>query len=104
MKTQVFINNYGSLSGEYLFTIDYFGWGTLAETAQEHKSANIIKLDNGCFCAQPNNRILFSDSSLTKPSKPDYKASQIVWSCENKDNFDVSNDDSFFYGLEEKVK
>jgi hypothetical protein len=97
MPIRTIIKDVGWCEGEYLFTIDYFGWGTLAETASEHKSANFLKLSNGCFAIQPNNRILFNDASLTTPSKPDYIASQIIWSCEGEDKFSVSNDDKFFY-------
>ena len=97
MPVKVLLKNIGLVEGEYLFTIDYFGWGTLAETAPEHKSGNFIKLDNGCFAIQPNNRVLFNDASLTTPNKPDYIASQIIWTCEGEDNFSVSNDDRFFY-------
>ena len=36
----------------------------LSEHDPEHKSFNVIKLDNGQFAAQPNNRIVFTDQSL----------------------------------------
>lgn len=97
MPVEVYLKNKTIEKGTYLFTIDYSGWGTLAETAQEHKSANVIKLDNGNFAIQPNNRMLFCDNSLTAPSKPDYIASQIIWSCEEPKTFCVSEDNSFFY-------
>ena len=102
MNVKVFLKDIGIETGEYLFTIDYFGWGTLAETAQEHKSANVIKLSNGNFTIQPNNRILFDDASLTKAKKPDYIASQIIWTCENPETFSVSDDNKFFYDQKEK--
>lgn len=97
MPVKVFLKNIGEIEGEYLFTIDYFGWGTLAETAPEHKSGNFIKLANGSFAIQPNNRMLFLDSALTTANKPDYIATQNIWTCEGEDNFSVSNDDRFFY-------
>lgn len=97
MGVKVLMKDKVILDGEYCFTIDYQGWGTLSQTAQEHKSQNLIKLDNGCFALQPNNRVLFADASLTTPNKPDYIASQIIWSCEGKDNFSVSNEDAFYY-------
>ena len=39
-----------------------------SEIPEEHKSFNILGLDNKHFAAQPNNRCLFFDKSLT-PSK-----------------------------------
>ena len=35
-----------------------------SEFPDEHKSSNLIKLDNGQICIQPNNRILWKDSSI----------------------------------------
>ena len=57
--------------GEYIFTIDNAHPDTnildmnFSEHDPEHKSFNIIQLDNGQFAAQPNNRIIWRDSSLT---------------------------------------
>ena len=51
--------------GEYLFTIDSCHADTnilnvnYSEVPEEHKSFNILELDNGHFAAQPNNRCLF---------------------------------------------
>ena len=51
--------------GEYLFTIDNAHRErnvidtNFAEHDPEHNQFNIIKLDNGQFAAQPNNRIIF---------------------------------------------
>jgi hypothetical protein len=67
--------------GEYMFTVDfcqndpgYLNTG-FSETVEEHKSYNFIKLDNGQFAAQPNNKTLFYDASLTVPEfkMPDFK-------------------------------
>jgi hypothetical protein len=57
--------------GEYMFTLDNcnpdpripdFGF---AESPDEHKSFNLLRLDNGQFALQPNNRCTFVDPSLT---------------------------------------
>lgn len=56
--------------GEYLFTIDNCHAQnseldlTFSERDSEHKSYNVLRLQNGQFCAQPNNRILWHDQSL----------------------------------------
>ena len=55
--------------GTYLYTIDSchaepsldLGF---SELDQEHKTFNILRLDNGQFAAQPNNRMSWSDPSL----------------------------------------
>lgn len=67
--------------GTYLFTIDNAHRDgsvldtNFSEQDPEHKSFNVIMLDNGQFAAQPNNRIIWQDSSLTlgTPLKPDFK-------------------------------
>ena len=67
--------------GEYMFTIDNAHSDrsildiNFSEDDPEHKSFNIIKLDNGQFAAQPNNRVIWRDSSLIpdKLLQPDFK-------------------------------
>ena len=53
----------------------------------QHKSFNIIKLENGHFTGtQPNNRVIFYDKSYT-PSKlkfPDFEVSSIEYSVEGE--------------------
>ncbi len=59
------------MKGEYLFTIDACHSDsnvintTVAEVPSEHKQHNFGKLDNGQFFAQPNNRMLWFEQSLT---------------------------------------
>jgi hypothetical protein len=96
--------------GEYLFTIDSAHSEpnelnvSLSETPNEHKSFNIIKLDNGQFTAQPNNRILFHDQSLTPNGLkiPDFKVSTKEFLCEKGNKWSVSDNNSFFYEFEKK--
>ena len=77
--------------GEYLFTIDTThsepneidcGW---SETPNEHKCYNISKLDNGQFCAQPNNRTRWYQPSRTDDITkiPYFRYSTKVWKCED---------------------
>jgi hypothetical protein len=76
---------------------------SLSETPNEHKSFNIIKLDNGQFAAQPNNRILFYDQSLTPLgiNKPDFKVSTKEFICEKGTKWSVGDKDNFFYEFKE---
>ena len=108
LDVNVFMKDKKFYKGEYIFTIDSCHSEpneinvSLSETPNEHKSFNIIKLENGQFAAQPNNRILFSDQSLTKPglNKPDFKVSTNEFVCE-KGNKWTAEENNFFYNIEE---
>jgi len=79
------------MKGTYLFTIDnyhphrnepdfYF-----AESPDEHKSHNIIELDNGQIGAFPNNRCRMTDPSLSNHDlkTPDFKVSTRYFNVEH---------------------
>jgi hypothetical protein len=96
--------------GKYLFTIDSCHADTnilnvsYAEVPEEHKSFNILELDNGHYAAQPNNRCLFYEKSMT-PSKmlqPDFKVSTEYYSVENKSKWTAGDDTNYFYDLKEQ--
>ena len=75
--------------GHYMFTVDFCADDMdvdtgFTEQAEEHKSFNFIKLENGQFACQPNNRCLFYDQSLI-PSEikfPDFKAAQTIFTVD----------------------
>ena len=91
--------------GEYLFTIDncHSESSTLdinfAEHDPEHKSFNIIKLDNGQFAAQPNNRVIWRDSSLTPDELllPDFKVCTQNYTVETAQKWSVGHSDEWQY-------
>lgn len=93
--------------GEYLFTIDWCSDDTgldvsFAETPDESKCGHFIKLDNGNFALQPNNRLKFEDPSfITKPfpEKPDFKVNTHLWQTEHY--WKTEDTDNFHYGIEE---
>ena len=96
--------------GTYLFTIDscHADNNTLnvnyAEVPEEHKSFNILELENGHYAAQPNNRVLFYDKSLT-PSKtlqPDFKVSTKYFCVEDQSKWTAGDDTDYFYDLKEQ--
>ena len=95
--------------GEYMFTIDSCHDDpnmlntTLSETPNEHKSFNIIKLDNGQFAAQPNNRIKWFEQSLIahETKDPDFKVSTKYFSVEQNPKWSAGNQDRYFYEIEE---
>lgn len=70
LRAEFFAKDRKTYSGEYMFTLDTcnpdpripdFGF---AESIDEHKSYNVLKLDNGQFALQPNNRCRFLDPAL----------------------------------------
>jgi hypothetical protein len=105
-RCEVLMKNRSRAAGVYLFTIDScssepneidVSW---SETPNEHKSFNIIKLDNGQFAAQPNNRIIWKHQSQTPSSDlktPYFKFSTQTWVCENSDRWSASAATSFTY-------
>jgi hypothetical protein len=103
LDCMVFMKDKKFYKGNYLFTIDSCHSEpneinvSLSETPNEHKSFNIIQLDNGQFTAQPNNRVLFHDQSLTPKglSTPDFKVSTKYFTCE--DGHKWSATDTYFY-------
>lgn len=94
--------------GHYLFTIDFCNADpnrldtTFSEGVEEHKSFNVLKLDNGQFAAQPNNRCLFYDMSLVPAEMkfPDFKIPSTKWTVENCSKW--ATGDSWFYSVEER--
>lgn len=97
--------------GHYLFTVDTCASDpgevdvTWSETPNEHKSFNIIKLDNGQFAAQPNNRIIWKHQSQTPSHSlktPYFKFSTRRWFCESQDRWSASGTDNFSYDASEK--
>lgn len=92
--------------GYYLFTVDSCGSDpgevdvSWAETPNEHKSFNIIKLDNGQFAAQPNNRVLWKHQSQTPSTelqRPYFRYSTKYWFCENQDRWSAAGTTKFNY-------
>lgn len=96
--------------GEYLFTIDncHRDSSTLdinfSEHDPEHKSFNVIKLDNGQFAAQPNNRVIWRDSSLIpeKVKTPDFKVCTQNYQVETTPKWSVGHTDEWQYKTEEE--
>lgn len=86
---------YGAL---YLGTFDWLR-NPYSETPEQHKCAHWLRLDNGNFALQPNNRIYpwREPAFVTEASEapPDYKTNTHVWRCEAEDWI---TGDGFFYG------
>lgn len=91
--------------GEYILTFDWASGDreldlSFAETPDEHKCAHFLKLDDGNFALQPNNRIKWEDPSfITKPfpENPDFKVNTHIWNAEQ--NWKTEDSDRFQYDL-----
>jgi hypothetical protein len=87
--------------GEYMFTLSWKG-SPYAEQSGEggFKRGHVIKLDNGCYAIQPNNRLQwFEPSFVTKkmPERPDFKTNSHVWNAENRVVQSTEDSDRYFY-------
>lgn len=93
--------------GEYMFTIDWVGGdpNTLdtgfSEEPGQHKCGHVIKLDNGNFAIQPNNRVLVRDPSFTvKTAKViERKLNTHVWTVENTPKWMTEDSDNYNYEI-----
>lgn len=106
MSFEVLTRGSGVMKGEYLFTIDnyhphrnepdfYF-----AETPDEHKSHNIVVLENGQIGAYPNNRCRMVDPSLTPEElkTPDFKVSTRYFDVEHAPKWGrLGDQDDYFW-------
>ena len=71
-----------------------------SENPAEHKSSNLIELDNGQYALYPNNRIRIFDNSLTpeNPKMPDFKVSTEYYSVENGfERLGMGREDEYFW-------
>jgi hypothetical protein len=109
-RCEFFAKNKKFYSGDYLFTIDSAHPDdsildiNFSEYDPEHKSFNVIKLDNGQFAAQPNNRIIWRDSSLIpeKLKRVDFKVCTQNYKVENSNKWSVGHSDDWNYKSKEE--
>jgi len=76
-----------------------------SEVPGQHKCGHVIKLDNGNFAIQPNNRIrAFEPSFVTKPGQNviERKLGTSMWSVENTSKWVLSDDDRYDYEVKQK--
>ena len=111
MDFEVRTRNYGTMKGEYLFTLDNYHPDTdstntnVSEDPQEHKSHNCIQLDNGQFALYPNNRTRIYDLSITpeEPLLPDFKVSTQYYQVEQGVRWGRLGDtDEYFWQTKEE--
>lgn len=105
MKCKIKLKDGNWVYGEYMFTVDsaHSDFNTLdtgfSEDVEDHKSYNFIKLDNGQFAAQPNNRmVVLEPSSNPKELKmPDFKVATKRWSVETEAKWALGDTNTVMY-------
>lgn len=107
MTLEARLRSGGTMRGSYVCTLDNYhaqpdviDYST-SETPSEHKSMNIVELQNGQYCAYPNNRLRIFDLSLTPkdPLTPDFLCSTIEYSVENHEAERYGDTGSYMYGI-----
>ena len=105
MDFEVLTRDFGVVKGIYICTLDNYHNSpdvidySTSEIPEEHKSFNLLQLDNGQYCLYPNNRMRIYDNSLTpeKPKMPDFKVSTVVYQAENGNNTRLGDTDEYFW-------
>lgn len=100
-RCKVMLKNKSEVWGSYMMTFDWEN-NPYSDTPNDYKNAHFIKLDNGNFALQPNNRILWRDSNfITKPldsnNIPKYKVDKQIFVCETSDRWTSEDSDNFYY-------
>jgi hypothetical protein len=88
-----------------MFTLDNYHVNTdqadysTAEVPAEHKSFNVIELENGQYALYPNNRMRVYDNSLTpkNPKMPDFLVSTEYYQVENGYEYRLGDTDEYFW-------
>ena len=75
---------------------------TYSEVPSQHKSFNILKLENVLFLTSANNRVIFYDKSYT-PNRVEVLNFNVYkeYSVECEQKWTAGDDDKFFYELKE---
>ena len=107
---EIWLKGGQKMKGNYMFTIDSCHSDSnlinsgVAEVPSEHKQFNFGRLENGQFFAQPNNRMLWYEQSLTPKElkKPDFKVSTRYFYCEQEARWSFGDTDDYFYEDKER--
>jgi len=106
MHYEVYTRDYGNQTGTYICTLDNYHQDvdaidySTSEQPAEHKSHNLLELDNGQFCLYPNNRMRIYDNSITPetPKNPDFKVSTVYYQVENGHDRDgLGSEENYFW-------
>lgn len=105
MDFEVLTRDHGIIHGIYICTLDNYHASadevdySTSEIPAEHKSFNLLELDNGQYCLYPNNRMRVYDNSLTpkEPKMPDFKVSTRYYQVENGFEYRLGDTDEYFW-------
>lgn len=105
MDFEIFTRSHKNLKGTYICTLDNYHNSadiidySTAEVPEEHKSFNILELENGQYCAYPNNRMRVYDNSLTPkvPKQPDFKVSTEYYQVENGYEYRLGDTEEYYW-------
>ena len=108
MDFEILTRSHKVMHGTYLFTLDNYHESadeidySTSEIPEEHKSFNVLELDNGQYAAYPNNRMRVYDNSLTpkQPKNPDFKVSTQFYQVENGYSYRLGDTDEYFWKSE----
>ena len=112
MSWEIRTRHFGTMTGSYICTLDNYHADcdsidySTSEVPEEHKSFNLIELDNGQFALYPNNRCRIYDVSLTpqEPKIPDFKVSTEYYQVENGIKWGRLGDtDEYFWKTPEEI-
>jgi hypothetical protein len=91
--------------GEYMLTVDWFGTEVADEPGDGGwKCGHLIKLDEGNFCLQPNNRIYpWVEPATIRPEDelPDYITNTHEWDAEGESKWITEDSNRQFYKVED---
>jgi hypothetical protein len=105
LRAEFFAKDRQTYGGEYLFTLDTCNPDpripdfTFSETVDEHKSYNVLKLANGQFALQPNNRCRFYDPAFNPQDMkfPDFKVATRKYRVEQYAKWRLGDTSSVTY-------
>lgn len=105
MDFEIFTRSHKRVKGTYICTLDNYHNSadiidySTAEVPDEHKSFNILELENGQYCAYPNNRMRVYDNSLTpqEPKQPDFKVSTRYFQVENGFEYRLGDTEEYYW-------
>ena len=106
MDYELYTRDYGVQKGTYICTLDNYHQDpevvdyATSENPAEHKSHNLVELENGQYALYPNNRMRIFDNSLTpvEPKMPDFKVSTQYYQVENGfERLGMGREDEYFW-------
>ena len=113
MDYELYTRDFGIQKGTYVCTLDNYHQDpdvidyATSENPAEHKSHNLIELENGQYALYPNNRMRIFDNSLTpeNPKMPDFKVSTQYYQVENGfERLGMGREDEYFWKTAQERK